>query len=100
MKKVLKCVPSRFAKIINLGQKLGQSINFHSLYTNMRLRNMLRICLVFWKSEPQYAYKRYAYKKTTCTIHDRYLSLTLCIIRTTGKLSSKTVVHLEKLDKQ
>ena len=24
---------------------------------------MLRICLVFWKSEPQYAYKRYAYKK-------------------------------------
>ena len=29
---------------------------------------MLRICLVFWKSEPQYAYKRYAYKKKTCTI--------------------------------
>ena len=29
----------------------------------MRLRNMLRICLAFWKSEPQYAYKRYAYKK-------------------------------------
>ena len=29
----------------------------------MRLRNMLKICLVFWKSEPQYAYKRYAYKK-------------------------------------
>ena len=25
---------------------------------------MLKICLVFWKSEPQYAYKRYAYKKT------------------------------------
>ena len=24
---------------------------------------MLEICLVFWKSEPQYAYKRYAYKK-------------------------------------
>ena len=23
---------------------------------------MLKICLVFWKSEPQYAYKRYAYK--------------------------------------
>ena len=30
----------------------------------MRLRNMLKICLVFLKSEPQYAYKRYAYKKT------------------------------------
>ena len=29
----------------------------------MRLRNMLKICLVFWKSEPRYAYKRYAYKK-------------------------------------
>ena len=24
---------------------------------------MLRIRLVFWESEPQYAYKRYAYKK-------------------------------------
>ena len=30
----------------------------------MRLRNMLKICLVFWESEPQYAYKRYAIKKT------------------------------------
>ena len=29
---------------------------------------MLKICLVFWKSEPQYAYKRYAYKKNMyCT---------------------------------
>ena len=25
---------------------------------------MLKICLVFWKNETQYAYKRYAYKKT------------------------------------
>ena len=24
---------------------------------------MLQICLVFWTSEHQYAYKRYAYKK-------------------------------------
>ena len=24
---------------------------------------MLKIYLVFWKSEPQYAYKRYAYKR-------------------------------------
>ena len=24
---------------------------------------MLRLCLVFWKSEPHYAYKRYAYKR-------------------------------------
>ena len=29
----------------------------------MRLRNKLKICLAFWKYEPQYAYKRYAYKK-------------------------------------
>ena len=31
---------------------------------------MLKICLVFWESEPQYAYKRYAYKKTYTT-HNR-----------------------------
>ena len=31
---------------------------------NNMLRNLLIICLVFWESEPQYAYKRYAYKKT------------------------------------
>ena len=29
----------------------------------MRLRNMLKICLVCCKFEPQYAYKRYAYKE-------------------------------------
>ena len=27
---------------------------------------MLKICLAFWQSGPQYAYKRYAYKKNTC----------------------------------
>ena len=32
---------------------------------------MLKICLVFWKSEPQYAYKLYAYKKK----HVQYLSV-------------------------
>ena len=37
----------------------------------MRLRNMLKICLVFWKSEPQYAYKLHAYKKKTCMPLDR-----------------------------
>ena len=30
----------------------------------MSLRNLLKICLVFLKSELQYPYKRYAYKKT------------------------------------
>ena len=29
----------------------------------MRLRNMFKICLDFWKSESQYAYKRHALKK-------------------------------------
>ena len=52
------------ANITNLGQSLGQSINFHSKYTKMRLRNLLKICLAFCKTEPQYAYKCYAYKKT------------------------------------
>ena len=42
----------------NLRQQLVQSIDFDSLYTKMRLKNE-----VFWKSEPQYAYKHYAYKK-------------------------------------
>ena len=30
---------------------------------------MLKICLVFWKSEPQYAYKLYAYKKKHVFYH-------------------------------
>ena len=33
----------------------------------MRLRNILKTCLAFRKSEPQYAYKRYAYKKHIVT---------------------------------
>ena len=36
---------------------------------------MLRICLVFWESEPQYAYKLYAYKKKTCTDFDIFIWL-------------------------
>ena len=35
---------------------------------------MLKICLVFWESEPQYAYKRYAYKKTCILCKDLYLA--------------------------
>ena len=35
----------------------------------MRLMNMLKICLAFRKSKPQYACKRYAYKKT-CIMKD------------------------------
>ena len=29
----------------------------------MRLKNMLRVMLSFWKSEPHYTYKRYVYKR-------------------------------------
>ena len=29
---------------------------------------MLKICLVFWESEPQYAYKLYAYIKKKCNL--------------------------------
>ena len=50
----------------------------------MSLRNMLKICLVFWESEPQYAYKRYAYKKQTCT----HCLPTLHSIAATGVMSS------------
>ena len=38
---------------------------------------MLKICLVFWESEPQYAYKRYAYKKKTCNTFRRRKKLQL-----------------------
>ena len=31
---------------------------------------MLKICLVFWESEPQYTYKRYAYKKICIAFDD------------------------------
>ena len=42
---------------------------------------MLKICLVFCKSEPQYAYKRYAYKKKhVCQIR-LYEGMINCKIR-------------------
>ena len=33
------------------------------------LRNMLKISLVSWKSEPRYAYKRYAYEKKDVSLY-------------------------------
>ena len=36
---------------------------FRKLIYKKKAQNMLTICLVFLKSEPQYACKRYAYKK-------------------------------------
>ena len=38
----------------------------------MSLRNMLRICLAFWKAEPQYACKGYALKKNMYSILKMY----------------------------
>ena len=38
---------------------------------------MLKICLVFWKSEPQYAYKRYAYKEEHVHTFKVFLFITL-----------------------
>ena len=32
---------------------------------------MLKICLDFWESDPQYAYKRYAYKKKHVYYHPK-----------------------------
>ena len=37
---------------------------------------MLKICLVFWESEPQYAYKLHAYKKKTCNQENTGISQT------------------------
>ena len=42
--------------------------NIFVLRDDMSLQNMLifsKICLIFLKSEPKYAYKRYAYKKNS-----------------------------------
>ena len=36
---------------------------------------MLKICLVFWKSEPQYAYKRYAHEKTCIALRPLRIAL-------------------------
>ena len=41
----------------------------------MGLRNMLKICLVFCKSESQYACKRYAYEKTCRYVLQHLLNL-------------------------
>ena len=48
----------------------------------MRLRNVLKICLIFWESEPQYAYKRYAYIKKKHVV--RALSLLLIVNEVTS----------------
>ena len=43
----------------------------------MRLRNVLEICLVFWKTGHRYAYKRYVYVKKTCT---QFIAFTIKIV--------------------
>ena len=39
-------------------------------FSQIEPQNMLKICLVFWKAEPQYAYKGYAYKKACIRTSD------------------------------
>ena len=34
---------------------------------------MLKICLIFCKSKPQYAYKHYAYKKTCTSLNHSHI---------------------------
>ena len=41
---------------------------------------MLKICLVFWESEPQYAYKRYAYKKKHVVAKSRFWDTTMDLV--------------------
>ena len=36
---------------------------------------MLKICLVFWESEPQYAYKRYASKKNMYNVAEKHANM-------------------------
>ena len=57
----------------------------------MRLRNMLKICLVFFKSEPQYAYKRYAYKKNIYLVHCNAHSLNIFVLIYWGKTYSAEI---------
>ena len=58
MKKVLQFVPSKLLK------SSTQNINYgNQLIFTIKIQKWgSQICLVFWGSEPQYAYKRYAYK--------------------------------------
>ena len=51
----------------------------------MRLRNMLKICLVFEESEHQYAYKRYAYIKNMYKMTGRYVNEYVCVVKSKYK---------------
>ena len=48
---------------------------------------MLRLCLVFWKSEPHYAYKHYAYKRK-----NMYYDLFLGSIRARNNRSTQQMI--------
>ena len=55
----------------------------------MRLSNMLKICLVFWKSEPRYAYKLYAYKKKHVYLFSHIIDN--CFVRVNPELKIYTM---------
>ena len=52
---------------------------------------MLKICLAFWKSELQYAYKRYAYKKTCIGILLKLTDTNLQILSKPQEARSKSI---------
>ena len=51
---------------------------------------MLMICLFFTKPEPEYAYKRYAYKKKTCIAH--------CVLFNGRKHDNRNLLELPKVE--
>ena len=57
---------------------------------------MLEICLVFWKSEPQYAYKRYDYiKKHGNLINGKlFRNAVLLTIFVKQKIHCKCSIHI------
>ena len=57
-KEILKFVPPILLKSLTQDNNQDNQSVF-TVYIKMRLIIMLKICLVYWKSEPQYAFKRY-----------------------------------------
>ena len=57
---------------------------------------MLKICLVFWESEPQYAYKRFAYKKHVLQ-NEYYIQVRHIVINLAEK-ANKSVISYVKLN--
>ena len=61
---------------------------------------MLKICLVFLKSEPRYAYKLYAYKKNTCICNLMSTQLPLLRFDEVITITTNHIAHLRLLKKK